>query len=84
MNNPIGTFRRFKAPIGVGAMHREYEILCYFNGTPNKVGTKQKIDNEASYTVAIRDLLQMGLIEKDGESYALTIPGREILRLCHE
>lgn len=84
MNNPIGTFRRFKAPIGIGAMHREYEILCYFNGTPNSADTQERIDNETSYGVAIQDLIQMGLIEKDGESYVLTIPGGEILRLCHE
>ena len=86
MNNTV-TFLRFKAPIGIGAMHREYEILCYLNGTPNKEGTQSAIDNEESYYVAVNDLIASGLIERDKDDWSvlsLTIPGKEILRLCHE
>lgn len=76
-------FKSFKAPIGIAAMHREYEILCYLSGTPNKDDTQDKIDNEASYHVAIQDLIAMGLIEEVSDTYELTIPGREVFRLCH-
>ena len=75
---------RFRPPIGTGAMHREYEILCHFNGTPNMSDTQEKIDTEAPYAVAIQDLLTWDLIYKNGETYRLTAPGREVLRLCQE
>ena len=41
------------------------------------------INNDEAYYVAIQDLLRTGLIEKDGDTYRLTIPGNEVLRLCH-
>lgn len=83
----LGRWVRFKAPIGIGAMHREYEILCHLNGTPNKDNTQDMIDNEESYYVAVNDLIASGLIERDTGNWrvlSLTIPGREVLRLCHE
>lgn len=78
-------FRKFKAPIGISAMHREYEILMYLNGTPNKENTQNAIDNDEAYYVAVEDLIACGLVERN-EDYkpVLTIPGREVLRLCHE
>ena len=75
---------KFKPPFGVNAMHREYEILCHLNGTPNKVDTQEKIDNEVSYHVAIQDLIAWELIEKNGDIYNLTIPGTEVLRVSQE
>lgn len=79
-------FKAFKAPIGIGAMHREYEILCYLNGTPNKGSTDYEITNNVAYQVAIQDLIAMGLIEADTDIegiYRLTLPGYEVFRLCH-
>ena len=82
-------FKAFKAPIGIGAVHREYEILCYLSGKPNLANpdkdwdTQDMINNDEAYYVAIQDLLRTGLIEKDGDTYRLTIPGNEVLRLCH-
>lgn len=80
-------FQRFKVPIGIGAMHREYEILMHLNGTPNKEDTQSKLDPDmvVSYAVAVDDLIACGLVEKnDDNELELTIPGREVLRLCHE
>ena len=83
-------FKAFKAPIGIGAMQREYEILCYLSGKPNlsnpdKDGdTQMMIDSDEAYHVAIQDLLRSGLIERDDDTYKLTIPGAKVLRLCHE
>ena len=83
-------FKQFKAPIGIGALHREYDILCHLGGKSNLVNTEkdwdtqEKIDNDASYWVAIEDLLRTGLIEKDGDTYKLTILGKKVLGLCHE
>lgn len=79
-------FKAFKAPIGVGAMHREYEILSYLNGTPNKDDTLNKMINDESYYTSLQDLIGMGLIEEDWDThkrYKLTVPGCEIFRLCH-
>lgn len=82
-------FRQFKAPIGIDALHREYDILCHLSEKPNLANpdkdwdTQEKIDTDASYWVAIQDLIRRGLIERDGDTYKVTIPGKEALRLCH-